>query len=796
MTTNWQPLIPVKAARTLGSTLVLASALGLSAPVTGFAQEAEAAASTATAAGPATAEEAAAAGEDSLTPAVSGGAMAKRLRIDEVVVTARKRSENLQDVPLSIKALSGDELKEIGAKTFTEYADEIPSLNFASTGEGGNRINIRGLQAPQGVGVVAYLIDDIPQQDAGSPDTELFDIENVQVLRGPQGTLYGAGAVGGAIIIRTSAPDPEAFDWAVRSSVSINEESALTTDNNVMVNIPIMRDVIGFRAVGFHRKSDGWITVREPDETNPPPLNSYNSENVVAQDANAKEVYGFRLALSFDPLDNLSFVARYSKQNSDLGAGRSESPSLTGKWGDWTMSEGGLALTKLENEYELGTLHASWDLPFAVVESITGFANNTLLTDTDIGVSLPTDAMLTTFLPIVGAVSVPDPLADIIVENGVYEIVDAAILNEYKVFNQEFRLISTGDGPFQYTLGLFYQTTDRVATAPIRGRGNFAGAADSDVFIFEDRERRAVFGEASYNFTEKFSAVLGMRYFEEDVSVLDSEGQNKEGNFDSLSPKFGLNYAVTEDILLYTVYAEGFRSGGFNTPLTDPPVNGIQESYDSDLLTSYEIGMNSQWFDQRLTFNAAIFYAAWEDLQMDLLLENDLGRTQNTVANFGEAHSAGFEWDLIALLSEAWLFKFSGSFLEAELDEDAPNPQNPDEGIPAGTRLENVPDWAFNVGVTHNYFFANNMNLTSNVSFNYSSETIGCILDPEGCAAAPRKTLNARVTLRGADANWDVALFANNITDEANETFNFTTYDTVFRDEPRTFGIRMSYKPI
>lgn len=739
--------------------------------------------------------------QEPATEAASEEQKGKNFQVEEVFVTARKRTENLQDVPLSIKALSGEDLANIGAKTFTEYADEVPSLNFASLGEGQSRISIRGLQAPQGVAVVAFLLDGVPQQaSSSSPDTELFDIESVQILRGPQGTLYGAGAVGGAIIVNTNPPRTDEFNWSTRWSTSQNDEGAMAWDGNVMINVPIIEDVLAARFVGFQRQADGYIDIREPDETNPAPLRSYNSENLVKKDANDKDVNGFRAAVAWYPTEKLSFILRGSKQDSDLGMSAQVSKSLQDRWGENTFSSGaGIGISSADLNYDTALLYGGWETKWGIFESISGVVSNTVSQFSTVSISLPTEQMLTQQDPVFGgSIALPAALQDIVLANGIFSIIEVPITNDYDYKNQEIRLVSTEEGPWQYTVGAFYQEQDRDVIAIVKDDGNLAGIADDTIMLQVLGEQWAIFGEVSWQFTERWGIVLGLRHFEEEIrqfARLSSGGddQNAGDDFRKLTPKIGLNFEATEDILLYSVYAEGFRSGGFNVVESPPAPDGYEEAYFSDLLKSFEIGINSQFFDKRLTINAAVFSASWDKVQMDLLLENSMGNTSRFTNNLADAHSNGFEWEVTAILSPEWTLNFGGAYLEAELDEDAPNPNSTSGVILEGTSLENVPRWGLNSGITHSYFLDNGWNIASGLSANYRTETFGDITNVAGSQAEGSFVVNARIGLYGTGSKWNVTLFGNNLTNEDTIHFNFDDLDVQFRGPPRTFGLRFTY---
>jgi iron complex outermembrane receptor protein len=716
-------------------------------------------------------------------------------RLDEVVVTANKRQQFLQDVPMSITAIRGKDLEKMGAKSFIDYAQTVPALNFGYYGEGRARVNIRGLQAPTGVATVAYLVDGVAQGES-PPDAELFDIDRIEVLRGPQGTLYGEGAMGGAIKILTNSANPHTSLSKVLGSYSVNAAGAPQHDLNGMVNVPLIDSHLGLRMVGFQRHSDGYITVREPDHDNPDGFRDYSSENVIKSNANHNDVHGGRLSLDWKALKDLTVTTKYSTQKSNAGYGPAESPELEKRYGEYNVTRGYNPLVGdfTRHDYRQGSVNVNWEMPFASLESVTGYADvkEDLLT----GVFVEIDQNLAA--QIAGLTLPPGiPQAD-----GLAGMIDFRLINQWSYLLQEFRLASipgeffTFDGDFTWTLGFFNKVQSRQAFAELRDDGTFAGALDDDINLHFDTTEYAVYGQGEYAFTPKFSLLLGGRYYRAEL-VQTALGQGTDGSiyeftYDDVSPKVTLSYHFSDDILFYTTAAKGFRAGGANFHTISPPPDDIPPTYDPDVLWSYEIGMNSVLFDGIMTVNTAAFMADWTNMQQDIRAENALGQSERVVLNAGNATSEGVELDTTTLLPWGFSLNAGGAYITAVMGEDIPNPNIDGGFIPQGTPLENQPRKSASAGLSHTAPFTG-WALTSSLLWSYRGQTHADILNHKLAVSQPYQLWNVQFGLKGAQDVWSADVFMKNVFNKRASSFTFPHLDTDLPMAWRTIGLRLNY---
>jgi iron complex outermembrane recepter protein len=709
--------------------------------------------------------------------------------LETVVVTAQKYAQDLKDVPMSVAAITGKKLEEEGQLTFTDYAQTVPSLNFASFTEGQNRINIRGMQGITGAATVAYLVDGVVQSlDTGSPDNELFDVNRVEVLRGPQGTLYGAGAVGGAIKIITNSADPTKFEARVSGSLEENEQHAAGHDVAGMVNLPLIQDTLALRAVITQRSMDGYITVREPNFDNSAassilgiPLKNYSSQNIVATDANSVNVKSGRVGLTWYPTSdhNLEVTAKYGEQRDDLGYASAISPSLQSQYGTFNLTEGGnpAEASKSPLDYKQGNITVNWQLSAVHLESITGYS--LLQIDNDLPTALS--------VPIGPGINLGDVLG-------------VQLTNQHRYLSQEVRLESVDAGPLKWTTGLYYENTlsnilELTEAGPVIAAvdpDNLFGL-DSTTAVVQRSREYAIYGQAEYAFTEKWSAILGVRWYQDDYASILAGGAAITPVFVSTSPKIGLSYHYDENVLFYANIASGFRPGGVNFPTITPAPAGFFTNYDPDKVVNYEMGVNSVLMDGKVSFDAAIFDAKWQHFQEDLLLTNTLGAQETITSNAGRAHSAGAEFELTAALPLHLTGQIGGSYLDARLDDAAPNPDLPGGVVPSGTRLENVPPWSGHASLTQEYPIFTDLKLVDSVQYTYRGQTHSDILQANQTLSAPYSLVDLRVGLKDAGNKWEANLFLNNAFNKLASNFAFQSTDTVFIMPLRTLGVRASY---
>ena len=772
--------------------------------------------------------------------------------LEEVIVTATRRSESIQDIPLNIAAIGGGAIKEQGMSSLADAMKWVPGIHVIDQGSrSADRIIVRGLSAStvepafgnESGGTVATYVGEIPVY----VDLKLNDMERVEVLLGPQGTLYGAGTLGGAIRYIPNKPQFEETDLEVRGDLyQISEADDLSTDMGFTLNLPV-GDTLAFRMNMDYIEDSGFIdyiyTVREPGVSNPDPDFS-NRDDVNANlrsvdDVNDEETLSARAAVRWNPTDWLDGTLTYYYQNQDSG-GRTmnhRDALNTGKY------ESGFRFVEpSERENQLIALEITADLGFAELTSATGFSEyeeqgNRDQTDLLINLEYSYEAF-----PSFAAFTQED--------------------TDEERFNQEFRLVSTGDGPFSWIGGAFYNTFD-IDSADSReftpGFGdwaveNFGGIASRpdqlEYYSIDIQETTewAFFGELSYAITERWDVTLGGRYYDYEFEtksatffpMLDALFINgytgpivpTADDFDSASQeddgtlfKFNTSYDFTDDMMAYFTYSEGFRLGAGNgiglCPDPIPPGQGLcalpsEFEYIPDETQNYELGLRSTWLDQRLTLNGAVYYIEWSDPQLDSTTEN-AGVTIKV--NGQGAESTGMELTFNWLMTDNLSVRGSYSYSKAELTDIAPDllQTSPEVGFATirvdgedGDRLPGSPEQQGSIYATY-LMPMGDMDL----SFNYGISAVSDVLTKTG-GRANGVTLsgyavhNFSAALR-ADA-WDVTLYADNLLDKYAETgvrrdpsYNQTVSDingdgvntrrfgtNVLR--PLTVGLRATYR--
>jgi len=594
--------------------------------------------------------------------------------VDDVVVTAEKRSESVQKVPLAITALSGDRLARQGADKFEDIALLAPSVSFTNNGTTQDKVVMRGITAgaffEAQTAATGYYLNDIPLSSSftsGGTDLRLYDINRIEVLRGPQGTLYGAGSMGGAIRVITNQPNLNAFGGEVELTGS---DTAARTGNfglNAMLNVPIVADQLALRTVVTDRDDGGYI---------------HDLQNG-RDTSNASQIIGVRSALEWKPTDALSFTLTGIYQHDRFDGVAAVDTNLDNHpiYGDLTehtlYPEPGTSETSVVN------LAARYSLPFASLESSTSYSRNT--TDSTVDESL----VLGVLLP--GSPGYVSSLPD-----------------DDRSFVQEVRLVSSTPGPLKWVVGAYYQNDDLVVYRrdrldPTSFLGSL-GAIPLDYHTETKRQTYAVFGEATYQLLPQLEATVGLRYsyvpttydavlygllvapFTTRATAI-APGPAKATSTD-VSPKFELTWHPSDKSLIYIEAAKGFRPGSPNSAIPGTP-----RTLQPDDLWDYEIGGKSSWLDGRLTVDGALYYIDWKNIQVVAATPaNSLPPTPPNIpylGNIGSATSKGAELEIQARPSAPWLFSLSGAYTDARYSA-----TNAQIGITNGERIPSVPQFS------------------------------------------------------------------------------------------------------
>ena len=777
-------------------------------------------------------------------------ANAQNLVLEEVIVTATKRTSNLQALPQAITAFTTEDIKRQGFAVLDDYANSIPSLAFARREPAGTSIVFRGVAA-SGIQYGAnpsssVYLDEAPITQAGlNPDPRLIDIERVEALSGPQGTLFGDASQSGTLRIITNKADPTEMDGWVEGNVAYVEDSDdLDNDISGMINIPIIQDKLAVRLVGFRSEEAGYIDnvlgESQPDKwvesriaSGLPVRERFNNANQVDDDVNSSETVGGRAALRWFVNEDWTVDLSGIIQNLDVDG-----------FGDINLGLDDREQVRFEDE----ELSDDWYQVSLSLEGNLGFADM-VLTGSYFNRDLTYDADATDYLHDFDQKYDPSYYA-------IYDFTGAPrgfVIQEQEDdrWTVEGRLTTPADSDSRWNglVGFFYGRLDReqlnisdvrdfsntdyyanlgyyylnyLANSPYynpnyatfhnTGSDNwFFGAYDLEL------EQAAIFGEVTWDATDKLSFTAGARWFNQDQEfklqqgdLLEDRSVNVERNYfftnetknfseDDWVPRFNVTYQINDDVMTYATYSEGFRSGGAN-PLRNTSV--LPEDYDSDTLKNYEIGLKSEWFDNTLRFNAVAYHMQWDDIQIQV---NDPFAFSLGIVNFSEAEIEGFEGEISWLPAAGWDITANFAFINAEISED--NTIEEDGVVIAevsdGTQLPIAPEEKGSIAIQ--YTFQRDLFEAEpfvRLDWAYVGDSVNSldgtesIVFTQGATDQPSYDIgNLRMGLDAAQ--WSATFYVNNITDENAKQFYNNRWGSKQRvsiNKPRNIGLTLRYR--
>jgi outer membrane receptor protein involved in Fe transport len=642
----------------------------------------------------------------------------------EIIVTATKRASTVQDVPFSINAQTQEDIERSGSTTIEDLSRNVAGLAIQNLGPGQSQVSVRGVSAGQIVRdqpgvkeqVGVYLDESVISLSLFTPDIDLFDLNRVETLRGPQGTLFGSGSVGGTIRYITNQPNPDRIEGQVEANLNLVDGDDLGGHLKGAVNLPLS-DSAAVRVVGYHTEYGGFINARREGGD-------------IDKDVNDGRRTGGRIALMFQPTADIRITPRVVYQEIRAnGFNRQEVYNLYANRFNTTRP----AVTfdereqflLLDEEFKDDTLIADLtaSLGFGGVEltSVTSYINRDIYVGRD---ASALTGSVTVDLRGAGvnqaAVMLPSNLVD---------------TTDLKQWSQELRLSSTAEGPFQWVIGGFYSDVERIyaqrlptpgydaAIDAAFGAGFSASIANGfpanspyNADLPYDIKQLAVFGEGSYELTDQLTATLGARYydFEEERQFksggLFANGDNQVDSTksDGISPRLLLSYEASDRVTINAQAAKGFRLGGVNDPLNvllctggatgpDAQTYGGHPTYEDETLWNYELGVKSQ--GRGFTFNAAAFYTDISNLQVTA----DAGTCSSRVVfNAEKAHTMGLEFELAASPTPGLDFSLNGSILEAEFDSTLTSATGAViAGIRDGNRLPSVPKFQLSANASY-----------------------------------------------------------------------------------------------
>lgn len=714
--------------------------------------------------------------------------------LDEIVVTASKRSETVQNIAYNITAITGNTLRRNNITDLRKLALTIPGMTSQDAGGRGTSVVIRGLTVSDSVdgSTVAKYINDT----AINLDLKLLDINRVEVLRGPQGTLYGAGSLGGTIRYITNKPDPTQTTVDMHGKVfTTKESSGLGYDTDVVFNLPLIEDKVALRAVVGYLDQKGFVDYNNillhPGRT---------QETTEVKDLNFEKTVSARASLLVNVNDDIETIASFYYQQKKRGGRTAANVPFTGD--KYTLPY--LYREPKNYKSQLFTFDVTWDLGFAELFSSTAYQKYDFAGEQDV----------TDFLITLGLGYDAFPLF-----SGF-----ALDLKDESAFTQEIRLVSSHEGPLQWIIGGFYNKENNFGQSREFAPGlaaffGFNRPDELEYFQKGDEKVReiAFFGELSYDLTERWTVTGGMRYFnlktdqegclffplypgtEGTALDFDCQGAGTINGINYSNPdpekdiffKFNTDYHVTDDIMVYATFSQGFRRGGVNSVPDGGQTEGFPKeflSFTSDTVDSYELGVKSQFMDRRVTLNAAFYLLDWTDLQLGATTGEDFGDI-NITTNGGRARSSGMELELTALVTDALLINTTYSYTNSRVKEDFDL-----LSAVAGDPVPNVPKHKFTLSADYTYYLANSNTMVFHIDGTYSGPKNTTFPNSADNVRLPGHTLvNASITYY--QENWSVALFADNLLNEyipflgRSAAFNTPRGQFNFINQPRTIGL-------
>ncbi|NOX83203.1 MAG: TonB-dependent receptor [Alphaproteobacteria bacterium] len=706
--------------------------------------------------------------------------------LDEIIVTSQYREQRLQEVPASVKAFTAADITRAGISSTQDFVDMTPNMTLDDSFTYGNTfVVMRGVtQINNADSPVAIVIDGVPQNNQKQFKMDLFDIERIEVLKGPQGALYGRNAIGGAINIVTKQPTNE-----LDGKFSAGIENGVGFKLGGVVSGPLVEDKVLFRVAGSYLQTDGLIT------------NTFLNEKVDFVDHD----YSIRGKLTINASENLNIDLRASYRNYQAGSSYDVPVRHNG---DPTIRNGTANDIFDPNENIVGltqgktselTAKIDLDTDIGTFTSITGYTDLSEFYEADIDFS--NQAFDPTFGGFAGLLSFLDFLGIYTAPAGTIGIGQGQIL-DLDLFSQELRLVSPDENRLRYILGAFYIHTNRdLQTRLFADVNSQRNQIDDPALVFIDaRESNSndawsVFGQLEYDLSDNLTAQVSLRYDEDNRSQTDlSSGMTRDRKFTSVQPKATLTYEFNGDSLGYLTYSTGFRSGGFNAPVVTFP------TFEDETLTNYEIGYKTTLADNRLVLNTAVFYSDSEDFQFFYL---DLATGQQIIQNLAAVDIWGVDIDFRAAVSENLTLSGGVGYTDTNIKElgsaaleASLTAAGVDTASVPGNKTPKTTNWTVNLGAQYDFVVSNSIDAYLRVDYEYRGDKYWQIdnLDVQD----PIHLLNFRAAMN--TGNWSLSAYVKNLTDERYYTdfnpgeFLGLAIDLGYPSKPRTYGAGVTYR--
>ena len=687
---------------------------------------------------------------------------------NDIIVTATKREVRLNELPASVSVIGESRLKALGADDFQGFARTVPGLSSFEFLPGKKKIIIRGASDSYDFGdteaTVALYLDDVAlTSSVTAPDLHVFDIQRVEVLRGPQGTLFGSGSLGGAVRLITNRADTHDVSATFEGTLSSTRHGAENGIVNAMVNLPLVTDKVAIRAVGYYKDYGGFV------------------DNIALgqQNWNTNVVKGGRLATTLTPSDRLDIHTTLIYQDTETkGTGR-YNPALGDLKIDIPVPE------RMKEKLFIASANADYQFDGPTLSLVGTYYHNS----NDWTFEYSENAALILGFP-----------SAIFASPHQYN-------EKFKQFSGEIRLASDGESAFNYIVGAYFsdEKVDHQQIVQIIGLGPFdVPGGENDIgedVIFDNHlnssnRQYALFGELSYKITDALEVSAGGRLFKYSLGGDGvSRGLANGGvtvrpyrttKTTDFNPKLRLSYKPGTDQIIYLQAAKGFRTGGTNTrnDLSDPN-HLVPVEYGSDSLWNYELGWRAGFLDGAVALNAAVYYTDWKNIQSKLLLDTGFG----FIGNAGAANIYGAELEVNARLAKGLTFDGSFAYTDAKISGD----KLVAVGASDGDRLLAVPRVTLSTGLQYVTPVNDDLDLSLRIDHQYVSKSYGTYNEDPATRIGGFNMVNAKVGLQRE--RWDLNLFVNNLFDVRARMYaqKYLT-ERVYVARPRTIGVGFSVR--
>jgi iron complex outermembrane recepter protein len=698
--------------------------------------------------------------------------------MEEVVVTAQKRAERLQDVPISVSAFDQDAVSKLAIVGFEELSREVPSLSF-STGGTEPYLSIRGPSTAYGLEpAVSVYIDDTPldvRMDAFSGSTliDLYDLDHIEVLRGPQGTLFGASSLGGAIRVITAQPDTSKFSANTQLGVADTERGAPSYVADGAVNLPLS-STLALRLVATYSDDGGWIDRSLPtDFTDITP-----GEPITRRNENTVRRSSARVVMRWTPDDTWTITPSFIFQNIGTQGlpeyypdeGLFIRPHLFTDQGTFNAT-----IASLKIEKDLGAFSLT---------SVSSYLEKRTVMDLDwgefgqlfaqiIGVQPPTIAEIPYILPV-----------------------------SYREWTQEFRATSRNAGHWRWLLGAYFNDTTQVNTE-FANSDQFLPAGTTDVYYYDapvHDVQYAGFGELTFAPSDQLEITAGLRAYGLRTTEQITQGglvggpnvPKTIGTASGVNPKFTATYKLDPSVTVFATAAKGFRAGGPNSALVSPGpslqctfISAYNTIYDPDTVWNYEVGTKTSFLNGAGAFNASLFELDWDNFQGPVI-----SNCGSFTANIGKARTRGVELESSISPIQNLSLRATFSYDDARIQSVDQGLQSAGVGMP-GDQLVNIPKVQFSLGGEFNRPAFSDWAWFVRPNWQYVGSAPTSYTDLSSGATRPAYS-NVDLTVGFEKTGWEASLYAHNLTNSVQVTSILAPLLDGYQylvNRPRTYGV-------